>query len=355
VKLLSVGVLMLAGSLNCQTSAGSAGHSMGAGIPMGEVTTAKLEDVFRIERTITLQDGGAVITVLPVLTVQPTGDLFVFDPREHQVRRYDSLGGLTSYFGSRGGGPGAFIRLAGAVQLANGDVVTAETSGQIARFDARGKELERFTTDLAPLYNIALIDDSTVALAARKTGASDGPLVHIWDLRRRRLIRSFFQMPEHDPALESAYATGAVDVAVRGDTAAVTVALSDTVYLFTVRGDPVAKLPVPSRHFRRVARPLPSDVQQNPAALQEWTASFSRISKVFWAPDGSMYVQYFDLRLAEPEWNVVHMRRGGGPAVEVQGSPRLLAVSPSDSRLYFIHPQSDEPNVWAIGSPTSGF
>jgi hypothetical protein len=354
VKLLSFSFLLLAGSLNCQASAPQAAQTMRVG-SQHELVSREFSQVFQSERTVTLQDGNRVTTVLPVLTVEPGARFFVVDPREQGIRRYDSLGNLLLAFGRRGGGPGEFTRLVGAASLSSGEIVAVDATGRVTFFDATGNQTRTAQSGLGLIYNIALVNDSTLALAGRALDGGDGPFVHIWDLTRQRITTSFFEMPPHDRDLDAAYAfSGAVDVAVRGDTVATTIALSDTVYLFTTGGRALEKLPMPSRHFRHVRRSPPQNLQQDADARLEWSRSFSRMSKVFWAPDGSLYVQYFDIRDSDPQWSFVHMRRGREPAVEVHDNPRLLAVSPFDARLYFIHPESQVPNVWVIGRSSSG-
>jgi hypothetical protein len=355
VKLLSFSFLLLAGSLNCQASAPQAAQAMRVR-SQHELVSRELAQVFQVERTVTLHDGDRVTSILPVLTLEPDGRFFVVDPREHQIRRYDSLGNLLLAFGRRGEGPGEFTRLVGAAPLANGEIVAADATGRITIFDPAGRQTRTAPSGLGMIYNLALVNDSTLALAGRTPGASDGPFIHIWNLKQQRIITSFFQMPPHDRDLDAAYAfSGAVDVAIRGDTVAATIALSDTVYLFMTDGRAVDKLPMPSRQFRHVRRGPPENLQEDTDARLEWSRSFSRMSKVFWAPDGSLYVQYFDIRESDPQWSFVHMRRGDAPAVEVHDNPRLLAVSPSDSRLYFIHPHSQVPSEWVIGRISYGF
>lgn len=355
MKLLSFSFLLLAGSLNCQASAPQAAQTMRADT-QHEVVSRELGQVLHVERTVTLHDGERVTTILPVLTLEADGRFFVVDPREHQIRRYDSLGNLLLAFGRRGGGPGEFARLMAAVPLANGEVVAADASGRLTFFDPAGREPRTADSGLGLIYNMALVDDSTLALAGRTPGGADGPFVHLWDLKQQRIRGSFFRMPPHDRDLDAAYAfSGSVDVAVRGDTVATTIALSDTVYLFTTDGRALDKLPMPSRHFRHVRRSPPENLHEDAGGRLEWSRSFSRMSQVFWAPDGSLYVQYFDIHESDPRWSFVHMRRGREPAVEVHDNPRLLAVSPFDSRLYFIHPQSQEPTEWVIGRISYGF
>lgn len=156
-------------------------------------------------------------------------------------------------------------------------------------------------------YDLAWVNDSTITITGHSSRAGVSTLVHLWDPRRHRIRRSFFRTPAHDPKLGPVYRfSSAVDVAARSDTLALTFALSDTLYLFTTSGNVLTKLPIPFEYFRRVTRPPSLDL--SPESRARWTESFSRVSHVFWANDGSFYVQYFDINRAEPQWRLVRMR-----------------------------------------------
>jgi hypothetical protein len=355
VKLLCAATLLLAGAFNCQAQSSGVTQAMHLRSDSGP-RIATLAEIFEIERSVTLKDDDRVTTVLPILTIRRDGGFLVTDPQEYQVRRYDSLGNLRSYFGGRGNGPGEFTDLVGAVELSNGEIVAAEATGRLTWLNRRGRQVRSLVTGLDRVFTIAALNDSTVILTGKQPGRPDGPLIHVWDLKRNVARRAFFRMPRHARNLDRAYAyASAVDVAVRGDTAAAIQALSDTVYFFNIAtGQELPKMPIPSRYFRHVRQPPPKDLQEDVSARVRWSGSFSRVSKLFWSPeDGSLYVTYFDMEGRDPRWSLVHMRRGDTPSVEVRHIPRLLAVS-SLSRLVFIHPESLEPNQWVIGTRSSG-
>jgi hypothetical protein len=344
---LSAGALVLVlGS--CHLFGGSRGPLTIARAP---AAPAELEDIFRIERSIRVEETRRAPIVLPVVTADSQGRFLVADIQQHQIRRHDQDGKLLLVFGARGDGPGEFNDLAGAVEVAGGQIVAVDDGdGEIIYFSPTGDELERHQTGLATIHNIVVVNDTTVAITGRAAGDIEGPQVHLWNLRQDRIVRSFFQVPPHKPNLRPAYRfSDNVDVAIRGDTAAVTIALSDTVYLFTLDGRMRAKLPLVAPHFRQVQSPPPDDITVNVTNRRAWSRTFSRISRVFWAVDGSLYVQYFDLATASPVWSLVHIRRDGGPSREVRNNPRLLTVSAYDSRIYFVHPESEADTLWAIG------
>jgi len=308
----------------------------------------RINDVVTWKKQITLEENHAVRTVLPTLTIAPNGDFLVADLREAQIRRYSPDGRLLGRTGSEGNGPGQFTKLAAAVRLPSGRIVAVDMSGRLAVFDGSGRALlqtERVL--LTPLYDAGAINDTMVALVGRAPGQLNGPLVHIWNLRSNRITRSFFTVPPHPDRLDNAYAfSGWADVVVRGNTAAVVYALTDTVYFYKTDGTFLRKLPIPFQHFRRLREPLP--VNGSPREQQDWRSSYSRISQLFWAPDGTIYVQYFDSVDLQPQWRLLGMNSTGQLKFDLLDSPRLLAVSPQDSSLVFLDPLSETPNVWSV-------
>jgi hypothetical protein len=347
--LLSACVLLYGLSAGCQGLGGYRGGPLV--VSRTPATPAELGDVFKIERSIRVQETSQALLVLPVVTTDSLGRFLVADILQHQVRRYDPDGKLLHVFGAKGEGPGEFTNLAGAVEVRDGLIIAIDRDGEVIYFDATGKELDRPRSSLQAIHNISVVDDTTVAITGRTAGDLAGPLVHLWNVPQKRIVRSFFTTPPHKPSLSGAYRfSDNVDVAIRGDTAAVTIALSDTVYLFTIAdGQMRTKIPLAAPHFRHVQSSPPANMAQSDTARRAWSRTFSRISRVFWAPDGSLYVQFFDLKNAAPQWNLVHIRRDGGPSWEVHNNPRLLTVSAYDSRLYFVHPQSEADTLWAIG------
>jgi hypothetical protein len=254
-------------------------------------------------------------------------------------------------FGKEGEGPGEFTRLSAATRVSNGDIFAFDMGGRLTVFDSNGVRKRDARTGIAPTYDVARINDTLIAIVGRKDGAADGPLVHIWNDRRGSIQREFFDAPSHDPRLAAGYAfSGSANVAIRGDTAAAIFARADTVFLFTTAGRPLGKIRIPFTNFRKMEEPPPA-MAPGPE-LRRWRQTFSTVSKVFWAPDGTFYVQYFDLNEVEPQWRLLHMSRRGKLLFDVIDTPRLLAVS-ADSKLIFLDPTSLELNVWNIATPLS--
>lgn len=294
---------------------------------------------------VRLEENDEVINVSP--RVYPDGDGFlVADSKEAQIRRYGPDGRLRARLGRRGAGPGEFQYVIAAVRLSSGEILAADMMGTLTIFSPRGDSVRHTArTPLGPLYEVVPLDDSLVVLVGRVGASAETPLMHLWDVRRDTIVRSFFPAPQGRGELQSAYMfTGFADAAVRGDTIATIFALSDTVRMYTRDGREVGKVAIPFRHFRRLESGMPQ--QGGPAELQEWMESYSAASGLFWLSDGTFLVQYYDQRDAETVWRLLRMTRDGRPLMEIVDSPKLLAGSEPDA-LTFVKPGAEAPNVWS--------
>lgn len=319
--------------------------------PVEKSEPVSLDAVVRWSDTIPLEESAEVVNVTPKVTADPMGGFVVADSRETQVRLYSPTGDLVHHFASKGHGPAEFQRISAALRLPSGEFLVVDMGGKIAVFDSTGTNVVRTArAPLGPLYEAALVNDTLVAFAGRSPGKASTSLVHLWSLRSDTIVRSFFPVPPAPKDLAGAYAfNGFANIAVRHDTVAVLFALSDTVYLYTIQGQPAGKINIPFKHFRKVQQPMPTNGPLE--EFQGWAESFSSASHLFWAADGSFLVQYFDRSNMEPQWRLLRMSRDGQRLFEVRDTPQLLAVADRDpdlSSLYFVQPGSLTPNVWSV-------
>jgi hypothetical protein len=306
------------------------------------------EDVARATHDITLDETSEVLNVTPRVVTDPRGGYIVADPSESQVRLYSTSGKLLARFGRKGTGPGEFDRLAGAVRTPAGELLAFDMNGRLTIFDPSGSHVLRTQqTPVAPLYDVAVVDDRRVAITGRLAAATHSPLVHLWDYRKGLLAGSFFRPVPPRPDLESAYLfSGFTDVAVRHDTVAVLFALSDTLFFYDTTGRARGKLPLPFADYRALREPMPK--LSPPDRLYRWIESFSTASHVYLQADGTILVQFFDTKAREPEWRLLSMRRDGRPLFEIRNSPKLLALASDANSLVFVKPGSSAPNQWTI-------
>lgn len=288
-----------------------------------------------------------MINVSPRVEPERGGGFLVADGQEQQLRLYSPDGRLRGTFGRRGMGPGEFQHISRAIRLNDRRILVSDMGGTVATFDSTGTHLlHTARTGLVPLYRIAVIDDTLVAMSGRH-GSGDTPLIHVWNLASDRVIRRFFPAPQGPPGFAGAYAfSGFTAVRTRGDTLAVMFALTDTIFLFRPDGSPAGRVPIRFRGFRRMSQPVP---QGSDEEFQAWRRTYSAASDLFWLRDGSFLVEYFDRDASEMHYGLLHMARDGRGIWEVPDAPYLLAVTSEDS-LVFVTRGSDAPNQWSLAN-----
>lgn len=331
---------------SCQTTRGGAAEAyaaLGANAP-------SIDEYVRWERELVFGDGAASGTIKVFLDAAP--GFVVADRGQAQIRVYSDDARLLWSAGHDGPGPQEYQGLVNAVRTSRGALVALDNAGKLVYYEPTGVVRRTVNTGLSPTNGIWLLNDSTLLISGRSAGDVRSPLLHVWNMKSDRIERSFFTVPPHDPAFDEAYrfsgwASAAV---VSPDTIAVIYALADTVYLLRPDGTPISKHPIGLRYFHRVHEPEPRD--QTEEAQTAWRNSYTRISEILRGPDGSLYVQYFNLQRLEPVWGVARLRlsdTGLETVFDVPRSPRLLGISPRNSRLFFLKADSLESVTWSVG------
>jgi hypothetical protein len=344
--------LLLAGSAACE-DVGQARMAIGAPTDEAEPDGSALDRAVRWGRDIHLQETDQVVNVLVRMNLDPRGGFVVADQQENQIRHYDARGRLRAHVGGTGGGPAEFGALHRALPLSSGGFLGIDSYQRGVEFDSAGGVVRTFRTPVGPLHDARLVNDTLLLLGGdipRRKPSPLRPRVHLWNLARGSLVRSFFVPPVHGRAHElAAEVAGFVATDVRHDTVAAAFALTDTVYFFDLNGRPLRKVPIPFRHFRRLVegRPVPGH-SSSVVAAREWIGSFSLLSHVFWLRDGTLLVQYQDRIGTEPHWWLLAMTAAGAPLFEAVGTPYLIEVDRATDDLYFQKPGSPTPDVWTL-------
>jgi hypothetical protein len=314
------------------------------------IASERFEDLVTARRTIHLEESESVVNVSPVVEIDPLGGFLVADAgAEAQVRRYAVDGRLLWHVGRKGGGPGEFEALAMAVRLRSGEILAADRGGQLTVFDSAGAALNRtIQTGLAHVEDVVVLNESILLLSGI-AGASAGPRLHLWNLHRGQMVKSFFAPFANSPNPSASTSAGWSRASVRGDTVAAVFATSDTVYFFTTAGQPLGQRPLPSRYFRRVTAEGPrnrSDIA--------WMGTFDLVSDVHWLADGTLLVPYlslvFDQDPMKPQrkWHLLRMTRSGEPIFEIPDIPKLLQTDPRRDEIYFVDPAAEAANQWVV-------
>lgn len=318
--------------------------------PPGEAASATvpLDSVLDWQREFTLDENDSTINVVVRASLDPRGGFLIADEREGFVRRYSPEGRLLAQFGGKGHGPAEFPRVLRAVRLPTGEIAAFDVAYKVALFDSTGGTLLRtYRTPIGLLHAVAVLDDSLFLLGGQIPGQDTDQRLHVWNMAADSLTSSFFAPPLPSRAhVVAANAAGWVGFDRRGDTLAVVTSLSDTVYLMTVQGRMLERIPIPSTALRRLDpnMALPTGTGAIGEA-RKWISSFSLIANVHWIGN-TFVVQYQDRMRPEPDWRLIGMTREGRRTFESVDTPELLASDQGERLLYLVSPESDTPNVW---------
>jgi len=311
------------------------------------------EDAIRVVDTISLEERPNVLSVRPELSLDFEGRLIVADVQEAQARVYDSEGGLLWYGGRKGGGPGEFDNLRLARRLPDGSLLCADWNARLTIFDTVEDTL--IGTTRTPFFHIEDVhvrDEASLFVTAMLEGDQFGPRIHVWDLDRETVVRSFFSPFATAPNRSAATFAGGTMVGVHGDSLAAVFATSDTTYIFAGDGTEVRKMPLPSSRYRPVPHDTPTG-RLSPSEQAEWLASFDLLADVWWLESGTILVQYLGLipdpRLSQREWHLLAMSPSGELIAEIRDIPRVLDVDEASGRMFMQSPVSEMPGDWIVG------
>jgi hypothetical protein len=320
--------------------------------PVPNPSSAALDDVVTWVTSLDVEEPPEALLVLPVVALDHRGGFIVADKREAQVRRYDAEGRLLWSTGRKGGGPGEFYVPSHAIRLPTGEIVVIDRNGRLTTFDSTGASvLHTVSTGIAAGHDLHVVSDTVLLIAGRLGVDRGGPRLHLWSLPSERIIHSFFSPFEGSLNKEIAHVMGWSTVSIRGDTLAATFSTSDTVYLHGVDGRLLARIPLSSAYFRKERVEPPRRMLTDPLQQTEWLAGVDLVERVYWLQDGSFAVQYQSVipgTAFERVRHLIHMSRDGRRLLESREVPQILTVDPTTSTLYFVDPQAEVPNRWAV-------
>jgi hypothetical protein len=304
-------------------------------------------------RSFDVEENDAVVNVTPRLRVDPRGGLLVADEGESQIRGYSPEGKLLWFAGRSGQGPGEFTALVGATRLASGEILAVDRHGRLTFLHAEGQRVARTAeTQLLRVTDFEVVDDSTLLLAGVGRLGDAGPRLHVWNLDRNALKRSFFAPSEQQRNRIAATAMGYVMTAVRGDTIAATFASSDTIYFHTLDGRDAGRVALDSKSFRRVPHAEPGRTITNARERAAWLSSFDMVADVDWLPDGAVLVAYQSIEASQAmrrTWHLLAQDRTGTRRFESRNvSSLVLGTDPGSRTIFFVPPDAEAPNRWTV-------
>lgn len=298
--------------------------------------------------SLRLDESDTVINVFPEVRVDQAGGFLIADTREAQVRRYGDRGELLFARGRRGEGPGEFqAPVAFLRRQPHGDLLAVDVRGRLSFFDPTGSELLRTVqTPMQFITDVEQLSDSIVLMVGWIEPTA--PRLHLFDIDRQRLVRSFHEPFRGTPHVELTAIMGWNEVAVRGDTVAAIYGPSDTVYYYDRGGDPLGSVPIPFVNYRRPTA-APEEARTSEAAQKRWLASIDAVSDIFWLRDG-LAIRYQTAAADGVAWHFLVMTPDGQRLVDERDFAQLLTTDPNRNRLYFVSPESLTPNAWHVAT-----
>lgn len=276
---------------------------------------------------------------------------------EDQAQLYRPDGDLLWFFGRSGEGPGEFDGPAFGTILGGEELVVAESSGRLTRVrPVPDGEVRTVTTDLVQITDGAVVDDSTVVLAATDPTERMGGRLHLWDLERETVIRSAFEhLDEVPPNLAGMSGYAVVDA----HASRIVAGLGPLGSLFVLDDDgtELRRLDLPERVFRE-GEDISRAAFQDPERRAEWLASYETITDVHFAGPDTIYATLRTMEATgegpmdvEPRWHVVGVTVDEGEVfLHVTDTAQLQAVLPATGtngrRLLFQAPRT--PSAWWI-------
>ena len=287
-----------------------------------------------------------MVNVTPLVTVDPRGGFLVADWKEAQLRRYSPNGQLVFSTGRKGNGPDEYQNPTRFLRLANGELMAADYRGKLVRYDRAAERVrDTYTLPLDRVEDLIALDDDRALIAGV---GEDGKLVHVWNAARNQIEASFFTPAEHVTNTMAAAFMNFVQIARRADTVAVVFSISDSIFFYTLQGQHIRTIPLPSPSFRVIGPETPDAVRLDATARRDWMGTFDLTSHINWLGDGTLVVMWKRLDPAEalaPSWHAVHLTPGGRLLSET-ATPQFLAFDPRTDSLYFVAPSAEVPNQW---------
>lgn len=315
-----------------------------------------LEDIVEWTGEVRLEENRKVINVLPRVKLDPRGGFLISDVKEDQVRLYSQTGKIRHVLGESGRGPGEFQYPTSAIRLTGGRLLVAGLTGKLSLFDSTGTFLRSVRVPVHAVMDMHELPDGTVLMAGASRGEAPGEkvyLLHRVNLKRGKILDSFFAMPTLDPRHQAALISLANLVAfdVRNQEIVAAFSLKPVLHFFDVNGEELDRTELSLQQFNSMTPPRSTSVMTR-AGISEWYATFSLIESIHWIEDGILlqYYDHADPQARDLKWTVSLVDRAGGRVFERPDSPQLLTLNPETSTLYFVHPESETPERWAVGT-----
>jgi len=352
LRFWSLGVYVVTAALGCGDSGDDRDSRESEPDATSGVELQAFHQMFTAVDTLVLEQPENVARSFPLLYMDPQGGFLIADPPGNQVRVYSRTGELEDVFEGGSGKADSLREPSSAARLENGDIIAANAmSGRLVPIPIRHEEdVLPLETSLGRLRLLQVLEERKILIAGRDAAYARN-LLHIWDLSRGEIVKSFLPPPQHlDSNVVETIGRGAY-AASRGDRFAAMHGMSDTLFFFDHAGTQLSSVPIPVEPFLVPEGTLPNIGSM--AERREWIDQFTFLIDVFWIADDELILQWASGSGDHSVYGLVGMDTTGRQIWSTAGTPLLRGVR--DDEFFFQDPNSAVPNrvVVAIRKPSS--
>jgi len=306
---------------------------------VGGVNAAAFRELFDVVDSVVLEEAANVVTLFPSMFMDEQGGFLVAESLENQVREYSASGRLVQLYGSGGSKADSIRAPAEVARRSNGDIVVANGAGYLTIIPADSAAAVRYVaTPARALTGLSIVSETDVLLVG-SYAPYPAPLLHVWDAATGAVKGSFFSLPKgQHPSVAQTF--GFVKALSRNGRVVVMHALSDSLYVFSVEGVPLARIGVQIENYKAPTGPLPRLASRQ--ERQEWAERYTFVSRLFWRDNEKVIVQWSRGGRNRTTYGLVAVDLHNQRQWSLSSTPRLLGIR--EGRFFFQDPESSMPN-----------
>lgn len=298
--------------------------------------------IFDVNKKITLEN---ILGSIPLLYVDVNENIIGTQTQQGTIKIFDNNGNLIHTYGKKGRGPGDFMYPTSTIRLNSGNLLTADFLGKLSLFNPTGDSLIRvYKIKLMPITQLKQINDKKVVIVGRNRAAKKPKLLHIFNLSKGTITKSFLDSPfliqENKYAgIFSTFANLAT-IDVKDGKIAVMLVPFPSIKIYTDEGIYIKTIDLSLKNFKRVKKIDKSHLTTE--EFNTYLTTFSVINNIFWLNDNSFLLDYYRFIKYSRSGNrktihhLVKISANGHVIFELKNTPRLTGAK--RGYLYFSDP-----------------
>lgn len=294
------------------------------------------ENKIRITREISFENLQDEITTI---NLDKRGNFICTYLKSANVNVYDNNGNLLINYGRKGKGPADFLHPLSTIRLTSGKLTTIEFQGKISIFNANGDSLIKVhNMKILPLWEVHQIDKNRILLVGRKRIDNQIKLLHIFDLSKESIIKSFLELPfslqDYGGVFHSIARVATADV--KGGNIVAMISTKPKIELFDNNGDFIQSIDVKANNFKKIKKVKKKLTRRE---IDKYITSFSLVSNIFWLNNENFLINYFQTTEFESrnnftqQYSLAYVHANGNIQFDLSNTPKLTSIR--NDKLYF--------------------